>query len=509
MSYDEELCRKVMKMHVPPTVQVLANDLHLNVGVKKEATIGCIRDGWSLVSDGILLINETVLGRWSKARSFKNSVDQMSVLVRLLRETELHGKRKVHVLAMGTRAEIVLNNVSSWFKSDVISLSKHKAPHPASLSYRFSDLNHKDCHMGTPSFSKLLAEILRNRVASVHIMAPKQSETELRLRLMVDSIQSVGGQLPPFEDDLRTFIHLQKRVEMSTNVRSDEYREMLSRMIECGETLCARIGIVASAFRTIDTSGRTVAGHVAKAGSSLSAVSPAQSAIDSHVGKEASVADRVPSSPITFTRTPRKNVARSVSSSQFTAASPTPATTSVNDSEQSPPPLTFTPKKKVALPPANLDAIVTHKPTPSSSNVGTLTFTRRVSKPAVPGSAVDAGDKKTAVPAVEKKPATESTTSGKVRKIGKKILDNLSSVEAVLQASGVDVIDDEDVVFLLGAIQNDIASETADNDITRDLVACIEEDIRTIPKFEFVDWAMDKQSKRSATYEKCKEYFKF
>ena len=99
MSFDREKCRRIMKTDAPPTVRILANDLRIHTDMSTEDVIAVIMDGWSLVSEGILLVNSAVFQSYGTADAYDECMNQINVLVRMLTETEKAGKRTVDIIA--------------------------------------------------------------------------------------------------------------------------------------------------------------------------------------------------------------------------------------------------------------------------------------------------------------------------------------------------------------------------------------------------------------------------
>lgn len=81
----------------------------------------------------------------------------LPVLVVILREMEKYGKCSVDLFVIGKYGGTDGRSANSDFGSETVRVSKHKSTHPASLSYRFNDSNHKDCTLRFPAFSKLLS----------------------------------------------------------------------------------------------------------------------------------------------------------------------------------------------------------------------------------------------------------------------------------------------------------------------------------------------------------------
>lgn len=502
MSYNSDLCMAIMKLKVPPTVEVLANDLLINANLDRDTTISVIKDGWKLVDSGMLLINEAVFCSDGGPESFKESVDQCNVLIRLLRETEKYGRCRVDLFALGQAGERMAGNLTSWFKSDIVKLSKHSVSHPASLSYRFSNLRDPKCHMGTPSFSKLLAKHIGNQVALLYTMAPNRSELELRIQSQIDAIRTSGEHLEPLASVMKEFIDMQQTLEKCTTVDNDEYKKLLSDISEVGHLMVTRMQIAAAASKNIEINARGIGSYVAKPGPSLSTTAPSYNAIQNHTGKERTAAQpRAMGAPVKF----KKAIAPpTVSTSQATTISPPPSVISMSSSVASP-----SDRSKFKL----RKAVTTPKGSTQQSNIST-------SNDAV--SSIVSDNTEEAVPVVSSMGARftsklnvkQSPVKQEVKKstvspwaIPKDIINQLSSVEAVVAANGVD-IDDDDVQSILDAIQNDISNKTMYNEPVKELVNAIKEDMKNIPNFDFVNWATD-SAKPSATFNVCKSLFNF
>lgn len=205
MSYDEELCKRVMKLRVPPTVRVLANDLFIHAGVDREVTISTIREGWRLVDNGVLIINASAVTIGDKNTMFRECMYQLNVVIKLLRETEKVKQGTVDIIAYG-EGRLMATEITKCFRSRTLRLVKYLSDHPAKMSYKFDDLDDKDCHLGMPSTSKALARHIRNRVAETNTMGrPSKSDRELeerRLQEYINTLTRHGVLLEESANDL-------------------------------------------------------------------------------------------------------------------------------------------------------------------------------------------------------------------------------------------------------------------------------------------------------------------
>ncbi|CAJ2513018.1 Uu.00g011370.m01.CDS01 [Anthostomella pinea] len=61
-------------------------------------------------------------------------------------------------------------------------------------------------------------------------MARRFSEAEIRLQNFKDGINAAGVHVLETRDILKTFLELQREVEMGTGVQSDEYKKILRRL---------------------------------------------------------------------------------------------------------------------------------------------------------------------------------------------------------------------------------------------------------------------------------------
>ena len=82
----------------------------------------------------------------------------------------------------------------------------------------------------------------------------------------------------------------------------------------------------------------------------------------------------------------------------------------------------------------------------------------------------------------------------------------LSSIEAVVQAYRADALEDEECVSALELIQHDISHMTIYNPVVMQLIEAIDKDIKNIPKFDFANWVVN-PNKPSATFDTCREMF--
>ena len=516
MSYSEDLCRLEMKkmrlsVPVPPTVQILANDLYINAGLKKEDSINIFKNGWKLIEEGILLVNEGVFRSSNDPKQYKESTNQCNVIIRLLRETEQYGKRTVDVYGLGEAGQRMASNLCSWYKSTTIKLSKHAVTHPAALSRRFTNFNDPSCHMGVPSFSKSLAKHLSNHVALLYSMA-KKSDIDLRIQRYADIINSSAEQFKLQQEAQQNFNKIVKELVDMDKGNSEEFNRVMAKLLESGETLAFRTGVCSSVMSNIQRVSDSVSGHISKPGPSL--VTPSISSLSYHVGQGDKPAKQISMKPIKLNISKRSDNQQNHEDSSFSQISAPSSVKSVDSTSIAPTKLKLT---KINLSANSTPAtsgrkeIISDSSTKSTTTESVETPTRLNERPTM--SSMGARFRKMDIATSSGKPET----SGKKDK--NKIVENkykisveqrnqLSSVEAVVQTHKEDVLDDKESTDIFELIQHDISHMTKYNECVKSLIDAIDKDIASIPKFDFASWAID-DSKPSATFDLCKEMFGF
>lgn len=530
MSYDTELCKNMMEgREMPPTVQVLANDLYINGGMEKEDTIAIIKNGWALVEKGILLVNEAVFHTYNREESYIEAAKQCSVLIRLLQETEKYGKRTVNIYAFGEVGEKVGSNLCSWYKSSILTLTKRKVTHPAGVARRFSDLNDPNCHMGTPSFSKSLVKCLRNHVAFMHTMS-KNSEKEIKYRQQQDTLDAIEKHFLTIEPSLQKFHDLQKQV-MEAEITGKEHKALIEKLRLATDDLATRFRITNSIVNNYQARSGSVSNNVSKSAPSMKSQAPSESLLQQHTGQELSPAVPIAVVPMKIKPIKGKRDIGSpkinstpVDTSSFTEITSPPSVTSVNtatsgltQSSQ----LKIKPKKPFITPIKNKTTSTTTTPSKLASTVSESVKSTPDTKEK---HKADNEERDTLSPlankfkAKMKMPQPKSKDSGKKSTIEKSSSQAnsmslteehrhaLSCVEAVVEAHKGTL--DEDDEQYLEDIQNDMKAKTIYNNIVQRLVDSINEDIDTIPDFDFIKWITD-ASTPCATFNTCKEEFNF
>lgn len=507
MSYSTDLCMEVMKKPMPPTVEVLANDLYINAGMDRSTSVSILKDGWALVSNGILLVNESVFQNHNTPQSFKESADQCNVIIRLLRETEKYGKRTIDVFALGESGERMGSNLCSWYKSDIVRLSKRKATHPAGIARRFEDLQDSKCTLGVPALSRALAKHFSNYVASIHTMA-KPSKLELDLKRQANAIVAIGVQFESLKESTSTYTALQKELEMATNIDDEKYKDMIRRVTAAGDQLVFRLNIASAAAQNIASNAGGISNYVGKAGPTLATVHPSNRSISGHVGHESEPASPVLMKPVKLQLGPsRKGPASSVPS-EFTGVSSPGSVKSIGSTTPSrtiklnlgKSPRSTISTSQQSMPPSVLSETSTISPEeerqPTTSSLGARFRKMNITQESKPSD--NSGKKENTKEAVE---VVEHTLTRDCR-------NQLSAVEAVVLAAKPDARDNEDFADMLENIQHDISVGTAYNRPVYELVDAIKQDLKNIKNFDLTNY-MFEDNKLSATYNKCKELFEF
>lgn len=511
MSYDTELCKKMMEnREMPPTIQVLVNDLYINGGMNKEDSIAILKNGWALVEKGILMVNEAVFYTHNRDESYIEAAKQCAVIIRLLRETERYGKRVVDVYAFGEVGEKVGSNLCSWYKSSTVRLTKRKVGHPAGVARRFDNLDDPNCHMNTPSFSKSLVKCFRNHVAFMHTMAKKPvAEQEIKYQRQQDILRSIYDTFPKHEQSLITFRDLNRQA-METPQSAPEHKEILRKLDSAVDELATRFRITASIVNNLQVTSGSISSNVSKAGpSSMKQEAPSISLLSQHTGQEHSPASAISSTGNLKIKPakPRK-VSTPADESSFSVISEPQSVTSVNNEGSQ---LKIKPAKSRNITPLKN---VTKQTTSQSDSVQRNTSSQK--NISMDDEEVDTLSplankfaNKMRIPQPKGKQNTSSSSNNKMhnsKALSPEHIQVLSCVAAVVESHKSDL--DEDDRQALDNIQNDIMAKTIYNGIVERLIPDIDKDISDIPGFNFINWAMD-ATKPSATFEKCKEEFYF
>lgn len=505
MSYDSELCKKEMKgKELPPTVQVLANDLYINAGMEKEDTISILKNGWALIDRGILMFNEAVFHLYDKEEAYLESVKQCSVIIRLLQETERHGKRTVNIFAFGESGERVGSNLCSWYKSPLVTLTKRKVTHPAGIARRHYDLDSPECHMGTASFSRALASVFSNHVAFMHIMG-KKSEQDLRSERLQNTFNQLREHFPSLEESLTEFFTLQK--EFANMIDDKRYKEILDKLEQAGDILGGRLRIAASIVNTGQSYGSSVAANVSKSAPSMKLDNPSQSLLSEHIGRESSPTNPIPDAKFKIKDKVSKNraVSTPVKTESFVSVSSPPSIASVM-SDAPTPSSSGKIKIKEKLPRKNTPLKQSTTKEPVKEEIKEDTEQDDIVSPLTKKFA-----KKAIVPKSKGKVSTVKDTSDDVFidvKLSDRHIKTLSSIQAIVELHKPDIDQDEFINDDFENINNDIKSKMADNTITQTLVQAINKDIESNPDFDINKW-LSPNSATCATFEVCKKEFKF
>ena len=525
MSYDESKCREIMKREAPPTVSILANDLKIHTGMKKEDTTAIVKNGWILASEGILLVNSSVFKPYGTASAYDECINQINVLNRMLRETEKYGERTVDIIAYGA-GQAMASELTKYFKSDIIKLTKFTSSHPASLAYRMDDFNSPDCHMNSPSTSRALAKHFSNHVAYAHIMA-KKSESELKAQRQLDTIRSLGEQLVPLREVSDELFPIMRNLLKALDEDDIEnFRMSLQQIIHTGDIFTFRLGTTSAALSQTQAMAGSAGSTIAKPGPSLSTTSPSMASLSQHVGGEFKVASPIAPRRANLRRSRNRSESTdiiSASDNTVNVSSPPSIlsentdTGNVNTTQQQPLPKPRPAPFKLrhsSAPTTGTSGDMSSKVESPSSDVQTPKAT----------STVDDDDSKTisSSGARFRKLTTipESFRSGNTGKGGedkgpnpewtlsKEVIHQLSCVESVVQYHAGDKVDTDEFNEIMEGIQSDISNKTAYNSITQRLADAIRRDISSNPKFDFSKWVIDTK-KPSATFDQCKEEFEF
>ena len=515
MSYSSDLCKKEMKgRELPPTVEVLANDLYINAGMDKQDSINILKNGWALIDKGILMFNEAVFNQYNPGEAYIESIKQCSVIIRLLQETEKYGKRTVNIYAFGESGERVGSNLCSWFKSPVVKLSKRKVTHPAGIARRFDDLSHPDCHMATSSFSKALAKTFSNHVAFMHTMG-KKSEQDLRSERLQSTFDSIRQHFPSLEQSLSSFVKLQQ--ELGTMVDDKRYQEVLEKIEKAGDDLASRLRIANSIVHNVQSYGSSVGGNVSRGAPSMRTDKPSEYLLSDHTGRDSSPTNPIPDG--NFKLKPKKrNISSPAKSESFSNVSPPPSINSMISEMPTPDASSNSarPKDKGGFVLKGKKNSTPSRQTPRSTSMATVTESVKDSE--------DDNEKEDIVSPLAKKFSKKivvPTSKSKSLETKQEDIDvfsdvrlndaqakALSSIQAIVEINKPDVNEDEDYREDFENISRDIQNRMADNSITQRFVQAINKDIKEIPGFNINKW-MSSTNDTCATFELCKEEFDF
>jgi hypothetical protein len=503
MSFDSDLCRKEMRgRELPPTVQVLANDLYINAGMEKEDSISILKNGWALIDKGILMFNEAAFNMYDKEEAYIESIKQCAVIIRLLQETERYGKRTVNIFAFGESGERVGSNLCSWFKSPIVRLTKRKVTHPAGIARRFDNLDDPDCHMATASFSKALAKVFSNHVAFMHTMG-KKSEQDLRTVRLDNTFTSLREHFPKLGDTVIEFTTLQQKFsEMDKDDK--EYKDTLAKIVEAGDILASRLRIATSIVSQAQSYGSSVAGNVARSAPSMKTDRPTESLLSGHVGRDPTPASALPDAPFVV-RSKKRVPSASVKTESFTNVSPPPSISSVISDSPTPssavPAIKFKTKSKSRNTTPLKQVVSKDIPEPVKEvehedvlSPLTKKFSKKVTVPKSKNKIIDAEEKDEDV-------FNDSILTDKQLRI-------LSSIQGIVEINKPNAVDDDDCITDFDNISNDIKFKRAYNFITQDFLKAINQDIKTIPNFDINKW-LSGTTDTCATFEMCKEKFEF
>ena len=516
MSYSTDLCITEMKkgkfrVPIPPTVEIFANDLYINANMKKEDTIDILKNGWALVDYGILLVNEGVFTLSDNPEYYKESSNQCNVIIRLLRETEQYGKRTVDVYGLGEAGQRMASNLCSWYKSDTVKLSKHTATHPAALSRRFTNFNHPECHMGVPSFSKSLAKHFSNHVAFLHTMA-KKSDVDIRIQRYADIIRTAGEQFSLHEQAQKDFNETVREVLNMNPDDRERFNETFNKLLNAGETLAFRIGLTSSAISNIQRMGESVSSHVSKSGPSL--VNPSGPSLAQHIGQQTNSTVPIPVKSVKLNLSKKRPSLPATENSSFANVSPPASVKSVQSTISTP--------TKLKLGKSSLSTNSTPVKSTEPQSTSKSTSKSTVSSPTNDIVENEGPRAKSSLGAHFRK-MNLIANSKKLESFGKQkkedLIDaqyrltvdqknQLSSVEAVVQAHKEDALDDKECTDLFEQIQDDISSMRKYNTVVYRLTEAIDEDLKNNPKFDFANWVIDTKE-HSVTFDVCREIFEF
>ena len=507
MSYSTELCKQKMKGRtMPPTIQVLANDLYINVGMEKEDTITILKNGWALIDKGILLVNEAVFHQYEPSDAYIESIKQCSVLIRLLQETEKYGKRTVNIYAFGESGERVGSNLCSWYKSPIVKLSKRKVTHPAGIARRFDNLDHPDCHMATSSFSKALAKCFSNHVAFMYNMGKKVEESPGAQRLK-NTLISIKNHFPNLEEAITNFVKLQ--VEFAEmNKDEPEYKDTLDKITKAGDAFANRLRIANSMIGNLQSYESSVAGNVSRNAPSMKTNKPSESLLSEHVGQASNtIGQAIDEAPVTFKT--KRSITTPAKTSSFTQVSSPPSVTSVQSEAPTPAPefklktkrlptkrsINQTPTKPVSEPKA--ETVISKEDKEEDDIISPLTrkFTKKV---VVPNSRSNTQPIKQETKAVEGVP--------NISPMHKKVL---SSIQGIVEVHKPGAIDNDECIENFEKISEDLKHMKAYNFITQHLISAIDKDKEEISDFDINKWLSSTTTDTCATFEVCKTEFEF
>lgn len=506
MSYDSELAQRCQNFagDVPPTVKVLANDLLINAKLPREDTISVIRDGWTLAEKGILLINNSVFHDWRSTEGYKECVNQTTLVLRLLEETEKHGPRTVQLFVLGDAAQRMASNICSWYKSSTIRISKKSVTHPAALSRRFDNLYDPSCHLGESRFSLALAELLRNHVAFVHTMSKRNRENPALTR-QVDSLKHLASNLPKHSEATDEVAKVAREFAAMDMSSQESVKAVAQKMANAMETLSSRTALLSSLVSNAYSSTQNAAGIVSKAAPHETTTAP-QSVPEIPPS-------RLSSTPVSFRkhRAPRSETGESIAtgvSVSSEAATPVTPVSSSRPGTTSASVIQF--RSRIASSTSVRSDSLSSTPLRAPDSSPTPIAFRSKPKKTTPNTTVGAPSENVGA----LRPSESSKTSGGTGsplKMTSPQVQQLSCVESTLEILASHVLDDEEKVDTLELIQHDLKNRVKYNTVTQELCDAIDADLEKNPKFDLSAQALERNqgSNTSATLNKCKEIFRF
>lgn len=500
MSYNSELSHKCCNIagDVPPTVKILANDLLIHAGLAREDTISVIKDGWALVEKGILLVNNSVFHDWRSVEGYRECVNQTTLILRLLEETEKHGSRTVQLFILAQR---MASNICSWYKSTVVRISKKSVTHPAALSRRFDNLYDPNCHLGQSSFSVALAELLRNHVAFVHVMSRRVKENPALIR-QADSLKHLANSLPRYKDAADEVAKIARELTIADMSDTELVKGTARKLADAMEILSSRTALLSSLISNAHTSTQNAAGVVSKAAPHEATIAPTS------IPKIPP--SRLSSAPVTFRKRQLvqseagESMATGVSVSSENPVPVTPVSSSKPDA-MSGSAVRF--RNRVASSTSTRSESLSVPASPSP--VAFRPKSRNTTPRAPPNVAIGLQSENVSTPL----PSVEPKISGNEGPLKMTIAQvrQLSCIESTLEILAPGALDRPEARETLEMIQHDIRNKVKYNSVTEELCEAIDVDLARDAKFDLSAEALQEggSSELSVTLNKCKEVFQF
>lgn len=311
LSYDSRLCRSV-----PPSVQVIAEDLYNTLGVPKQDTICCFRDLWHMTNKGIIAINETVFSRIvnsekeSNLRPIREAEFQIRALQVLISESYSMGQTSFTCVGMGMNAAMMVNTIRQWCPNDIVSIKTITCSNPAAYARNLGDTESLPITFGNSALSKLFASIVKDYVD----MPPKKDDrrTQQNIEALKATTENVASAAAGLRREYSSFV---ERFESSkkpaqSSATLEDVSDSLDRLVGAAENHAMAIRAQMVSFIVVSQSVISASGHKPEQ------QKDAQSTIQSFCSYQQQTASSQPQSPVALA--PRRQVRRAATPARST-----------------------------------------------------------------------------------------------------------------------------------------------------------------------------------------------